>query len=282
MADWRESAVSVGRWRVVEPYLEGLTPGDDFGLFIGARQVHERGGRKRRPPVVVIPSWISSLSGGATGGLSMFGQLVGRSGDTVTGSHVFGTVEDGRIVPRHQVFTRAVVVSQDEFEGLGAIGTRGIGAIPRPAETLFFRDLYVVGGRPLTFPEASASAPSSDLDSRGAYEIARPVLEALPEGTDLLGLLAALDASYLTSDFGESHSLQVRGFLHGGLTTTRSIESPDGIFKLRPFGWREDGVEHVDRIAVFENDRLVGVVPHRGLTDWTVYLREALVAAPRL
>jgi len=280
LADWRGSAVSPERWERVRPYLEGLTPGDDLALLAGARQVH-LWGRRDQAPVVVMPSWITSLSGGASGGLSMFGQLVGRQGDRVLGSHVFGTVEAERIVPRHQVYCAATLVDRQVYEHLAALGTRGIGVIPRPSGPLFFRDLYVAGGRPLSFaePVAGRAVPGPEaLLSREAFESALPVLERLPEGTDLMSLLAALDAVFLTADFGESHSLRVRGFLHAGEAHTRSLETSDGIYKLRPFGWRDGEREVIERIALFENDRLLGVVVHRGLEDWNVYLEERLAA----
>jgi hypothetical protein len=275
MAAWRESAVSEARWKGVRPHLEALRPGDDLDLLAGARQVHLRDDPKL-PPVVVIPSWITSLSGGAAGGLSMFGQLVGRRGDRIYGSHVFGTVAGERIVPRHQLFTEATAIDEDEYERLAATGEgAGLGAVPRPGGRLFFRDLCVAGGRPLPAPEArGATLAPEALRSEAAYREILPILESLPVGTDLLSLLAAIDAVYLSDDFGESHSLRVRGFLHDGRTPTQTLETSEGVYKLRPFGWREGDREVVDRIAIFENDRLLRVVVHRGLDDWTLYLRE--------
>jgi hypothetical protein len=112
------------------------------------------------------------------------------------------------------------------------------------------------------------------LGSREAYLAAQSILEGLPEGTDLLSLLAALDSAFLTNDFGESHSLRARGFLHTGEVRTRTLEVPQGLYKLRPFGWFDGEREVVEQIAIFENDRLLGVVAHRGLDDWTQYLHE--------
>jgi hypothetical protein len=281
MADWRENAVSEARWNGVRPHLEALRPGDDLDLLAGAREVHRRDD-PRLPPVVVIPSWITSLSGGAAGGLSLLGQLVGRRGERIYGSHVFGTVVGERIVPRHQLFTEATAIDEGEYERLAATGeARGLGAIPRPGGRLFFRDLCVAGGRPLPAAGESVAAalPPDALRSEAAYREILPILESLPPGTDLLSLLAAIDAEYLSGDFGETHSLRVRGFLHDGATPTLTLETPEGVYKLRPFGWREGDREVVDRIAIFENDRLLRVVVHRGLDDWTVYLREALAGS---
>jgi hypothetical protein len=285
MAQWRERAVSERTFERVRPFLEELAPGDDLSIFKAASEVHVQRRRRRggppRPPVVVIPSWISSLSGGAAGGLSMFGQLVGRSDDVVYGSHIFGVVAKGHIVPRHQVLTTATLVSPEEFEKLVADRFPGIGRLPRPGGTLFFRDLYVAGARELAFPaptEDAPAAPAASSDglaafySEDSYRKLEPVLDGLPQGTDLFSLLRALGATFVTVDYGETHSLLAPGFLNYKRVRTRTIEGAEGVFKLRPFGWVAGDREVVDRIAIFENDRLQRVVRHDGREDWTGYL----------
>ncbi len=275
MAIWREAAVSERTWTRVEPHLEALVPGDDFRIFQAARQIHLRGSGTTARPVVVIPSWITSLSGGAAGGLSMFGQLIGRRDDRIRGSHVFGGVTGGRIHPRYQVFTEATLVDRDEFEALLEKGVRGVGQLPRVEGVLFFRDLIVVATRPLDFPEPQGVLPEDVLSgfySQAAFRAIEPVLDALPEGADLFSLLALLGATFVTDDFGESHSLLAPGFLHTREVRTQTALRQTGIFKMRPFGWVAGDREVIDRIAIFQNDRLLRIVPHRGLANWAGYL----------
>jgi hypothetical protein len=263
MRELREQAVSPGTFARVLPYLEGLAPGDSLALFEGARRIHVLGSRRDEAgprPVVVMPSWIASLSGGAAGGISMLGQLVGRSEEVLYGSHVFGFVESSRIVPRYQVLTRASLVGREEFEVLSAEGVRGLGLLPRREGPLYFRDLHVVGARALAFPEASAAAVPegtlSELSAEAAYRRILPILEGLPPGTDLLSMLAALGAVFVSEDFGESHGLRVPGFLQHERVHTRTVERPEAITKLRPFGWIDGERVVVERMAIFENDRL--------------------------
>ncbi len=275
MATWREAAVSDKTWARVRPYLEALAPGDDLRIFERARQIHVQGSDSTARPVVVIPSWITSLSGGAAGGLSMLGQLVGRHGDRIRGSHVFGTVTGGRIHPRYQVFTEATLAEREEVEGLLEGGVRGVGQLPRPDGPLFFRGLVVVATRPLDFPDPRAGLPEdvrSGFYSEAAFRTIEPVLDALPEGTDLFSLLTVLAATFVTDDFGESHSLLARGFLSTRDVRTQTALRRTGIFKMRPFGWVANDREVIDRIAIFQNDRLLRIVPHRGLANWSGYL----------
>ncbi len=274
MASWRESAVSQKRLERVLPFLEDLAPGDDLRIFAAARRVFEADDGR---PVVVMPSWITSLSGGAAGGLSLFGQLIGRSGDVIHGSHVFGYVADDRIVPRYQVVTSATVVSREEHAALAEGKARGVGVLPRPSGFLYFKDLHVAGARPLGFPEpkadsfVEASLLEGDLAafySETSFRAVEPILDDLPEGTDLFSMLQALGAAFVSHDYGETHNLLAPGFLHYKRVRTRTVEDGDGIIKLRPFGWVQDDVEVVKRIAIFENDRLRQVVQDVGLMDW--------------
>ena len=280
MAIWREAAVSERTWTRAKPHLEALAPGDELGIFQASRRIYLQGRGKAARPIVVIPSWITSLSGGSAGGLSMLGRLIGRQGDRIRGYHVFGIVTRGRIQPRFQVFTEAVLVERAEFEALLANRAPGIGQLPRPEGGLFFRDLMVVATRPLTWPDAPAELPEDVLSrfhSEAAFRAIEPVLDALPDGTDLMSLLEGLGAIFVTDDFGENHSLLVPGFLQTREVRTQTAVGPAGIFKLRPFGWQGDGGVVIDRIAIFLNDRLLQVVPHRGLDDWLGYLDPSLL-----
>lgn len=281
IAAWRGSAVSPRTWERVRPHLEALEPGDDLRLFEASRQVYRLGRRKRGRPVVVMPAWITSLSGGATGGASMLGQLVSRRGDRVYGSHVFGFVRGSRIVPRYQLLTTATVIDAATFQKLEADRERGIGALHRPDGTIHFRDLYVAGGRRLEFSDPGDAAPAEHdvaepdaaaFFSEASYRRASPVLDSLPVGTDLFSMLWLLGAEFVSSDFGESHSLRAPGFLNYKQIRTLTFEAADGIFKLRPFGWVEGDVEVVKRVAVFQNDRLRGVVPYTGFVDVVSYI----------
>lgn len=277
----RERSVSEETFTRVLPYLEDLAPGDSLRLFERARVVQMRRTRAGERPLVLIPAWISSLSGGAAGGLSMLGQLIGRRGAALYGSHVFGFVAGDRIVPRFQVMTRASLVDAEAFRALSEQRTPDIGVLPRRSGVLYFRDLHVVGTRTLDFPAptgpgsvAPVPASAAAFYSEASYREIAPLLDVVPEGTDLLSLLWILDASFVTHDFGETHSLFAPGFLNYRAVRTRTVEEPDGLFKLRPFGWVEGEREVVKRIALFENDRLLRIVRHDGRADWGSYLEE--------
>jgi hypothetical protein len=284
MSAWRESAVSPERFETVLPYLEALSPGDELRIFAGARRVYERDDGR---PVVVIPSWITSLSGGAAGGMSMFGQLVGRADDVIHGSHVFGFVHEDRIIPRYQVVTRATIVSREEHAALLALRAPALGVLARPTGLLHFKDLHVAGARPLHFPEPTAAEPPAIPPEAGvaafyteaSFREVEPTLEGLPEGTDLFSMLLALGATFVSHDHGETHHLRAPGFLQTKRVRTQTVEAPDGIIKLRPFGWVESETEVVELIAVFEDDRLTRVVRHAGLGNWLAYARDESVDA---
>jgi hypothetical protein len=282
----RGRAVSVETFERVLPYLEALDPGDDLRIFERARVVQLEGERPR----VVIPAWIPSLSGGAAGGLSMLGQLIGRRGDVLYGSHVFGFVSGDRIVPRFQVMTRATLLDEGRFRERVAEGERDLGVLPRRSGVLYFGELHVAGTRVLYFPELPTEHSTGSLPAGGAasfyseaaYRGVAPVLDGLPVGTDLLSLLWILEAEFVTSDHGDTHSLYASGFLRYRTVRTRTLETTDGIFKLRPFGWVDGEREVVARIAIFENDRLRRVVRHDGRPDWTAYLSPSQASTPRV
>ena len=278
IASWRQESVSRATWERVRPLIQALQPGDDLRIFARAREFHTLRLRSGERPVVVMPAWITSLSGGAAGGASLVGQLVSRNEDQIFGSHVFGYVAGGRIVPRYQLLTTATVVDPAEFARLVRDETPDIGVLPRPSGLIHFRDLMVAGGRPLEFDDGRRSGEGDPLDpsallSESAYRSVAPVLDSMPPGTDLFSMLWLLGAEFVTRDFGETHSLRVAGFLNTQETRTVTLERPDGVFKLRPFGWVQEGEgDVVRRIAVFRNDRLRGVVPFAGFADAQQYL----------
>jgi hypothetical protein len=112
----------------------------------------------------------------------------------------------------------------------------------------------------------------SSFYSQAAFRTVAPILYALPEGTDLFSLLGSLGAAFVTHDFGESHNLLAPGFLNTREVRTQTLLQPEGLYKLRPFGWLVNDVAVVDRIAIFRNDRLLHLVPNRGLANWAGYL----------
>ena len=70
----REEPTSPKTFERVLPYLEALRPGDDFRLFAAAKRTSwvEVDGVRR--PIVVIPAWITSLSGAKVLAVSSFGE----------------------------------------------------------------------------------------------------------------------------------------------------------------------------------------------------------------
>ena len=271
------------------PRLQQLETGDDLAILERARRVDPRelavSGRPvlARAERVVIPAWISSMSGGAVGGLSLFGQRIGRSGDRIDGSHVFGYVEGDRLVPRYQVVTRARLIERTEYERLLQRSGPGIGKLAAGPIPLYFRDLQVAHTRALAFPEPEPGPEGRAVQtvvegglasfySEQRFRNVEPLLRGLPEGIDLFGMLLALDARFVTRDGGESHSLLAPGFLNYRSVRTRTVESSDGVYKLRPFGYVQGEREIVRWLAIFKNDRLEKVVPHTGLADWAGYI----------
>jgi hypothetical protein len=283
IGELRREAMSRDAYERLLPQLERLRSGDDLAVLGRMRRVEwlDRGGRDTA--MVVIPAWIASMSGGAAGGLSLLGQRVGRAADRLHGSHVFGYVAGERLVPRYQVATRARLIDRDEYERLRQESLPGIGMLASAPRPSYFRDLEVAGTRTLAFPEPPRDGdPGEDalvedglaaFYSEERFRSVEPLLRDLPAGTDLFGMLLALDARFVTSDYGESHSLLAPGFLNYRSVRTRSIATSDGLYKLRPFGYVEGGREVVRWIAIFKNDRLEEIVPHTGLDDWSGYIR---------
>jgi hypothetical protein len=270
------------------PQLQELAAGDDLAVLERARRV-ERQDLAGGATSVVIPAWIPSMSGAAAGGLSLFGQRIGRSGDRIYGSHVFGYVAGSRLVPRYQVTTQARRIDRAEYERLTQRSVPGIGKLAGRPAPFYFRDLQVARTRSLAFPEPGADSETAfgwtgvegslaSFYSEQRFRKVEPLLQELPEGIDLFGMLLTLDARFVTSDGGQSHSLLAPGFLNYRSVRTRTVESRDGIYKLRPFGYVEieaEGEREIVRwLAIFKNDRLLRVVPHTGLADWTSYIRD--------
>jgi hypothetical protein len=281
IARLRSGATTRATYEKLLPRLEELRTDGDLELLTRMRRTHwiERGAVEW--PVVVIPSWITSLSGGAPGGISMFGQLVGRSRDSIHGSHVFGYVTGDRIIPRYQVRTQAQLVDEAEYEQLLAVSEPGIGTLASGSGGIYFRDLRVEETRALDFADPEEGLVQTEVEgglasfySRERFLAVEPSLLALSPGSDLLGMLRALDARFVTSDYGQSHSLLAPGFLNYRNVRTRSFETRDGIYKLRPFGYVEHEREVVVWIAVFKNDSLLRVVPADRQDDWEALIGE--------
>lgn len=289
VAQLRQGEMSWSALQSILPDLRKLAPGDDLSSLENWRRSYWlESADGRRSPFVIMPGWVSSLSGRAHGGLfSMFGQLFAQSGRTINGRHVFGYVwGDLNLVPQFLIITQATTIDRAEYEELNALETRGIGLFPGTSKTVYFRDLRVVETRPLPFhgPHDREVEEFQREPAEGGLAVAGFTEEAfrktekrllqIAEGTDLWGVFSELGALFITVDYGENYSLLMDGFLNRGGVRTRSISTDHAIYRLRPFGYVEGDREITKLIAVFKNGRLEKVVPHSGLEDWRGYISE--------
>lgn len=281
----RAEAMSKQVFESILPELETLEPGDDIGSFLDERKEFYTigSGGEVVDPILIIPGWIGTMSGGING--FPLGLHFAHSEKEVRGRHVFGYVWGGmNLSPQFLIITEATKIEKAEYDKLSDQKAERIGTYPGDSDWRYFRDLRVVETR--TVPsvghadvEASVAAGEIQLGpavevaefySEGAFREVEKKLRELPVGTDLWGMVSELGGFFITNDYGgRNFAIAVKGFRG---QETRSIDTDEASYALRPFGYGESGRWTVKLIAIFKNGQLERVVPHTGLEDWSGYL----------
>jgi hypothetical protein len=90
ITDLRRDALTQQAFEKVLPVLQALKPNDSLLSLEPFQKVYRDVSDTGRAPIVLMPGWISALSGGRIGGLYLLGEVTGRSGARLFGTHVFG------------------------------------------------------------------------------------------------------------------------------------------------------------------------------------------------
>lgn len=270
------------------PELQKLAPGDDLSSIkktLKAGWITSKSGK--RSPLVYMPGWINSMSGGAFGGLFAFGGMFAKSGQLINGRHVFGYVwGDINLVPQFEIITQATVIDEIEYDSLGARETNGIGRVSSVSGQVYFKDLRVLETRALPFRgisdvegQATRIEPVKKNElppfyTEKAFRDAEDILLQLNKGTGLWEMLEELGALFITTDYGENHSLLVNGLLNYKNVKPQYIETDEALYILRPFGYIQNDKEIIKLIVIFKNGLLEKITPYSGAEDWHSYLTD--------
>jgi len=278
----RREAVSQHAFETILPVLQELKPDDSLLSIEAHLKVYREQPDTGRVPIVVIPGWISSLSGGAIGGVNLIGGVTGRSGDRIFGTHVFGYVRQEMIVvPRFLVLTEATVIGETEYSRLRAERTKGAGVAVEPGGhgMLCFRDLHIRETRALSFvdelEDASVTLKPAEAGevlewffSERSFQEIEQKLRSLAPGTSFWDVLAGLGTRITTGDFGHNHTLQIRGYVSSDRFPTQFLTRETGVYSIWPFGYVKKKRERPQLVLVFKNNQLLCVSPFTG--NWNI------------
>jgi len=219
-------------------------------------------------------AWIPAMSGGISGGLTQLGQYCGRDSVNVWGEHFFGYVWGNMtLVPKYRVLTRASLISSEEYARREK--EMSVGKLEGESETLLFADPVFVECQPISVNDPGqvedATARKIEAGDLAKYpeplctdaffEEARTVLEALTPGTRMWELPARLDGVLISTDYGQSYSLQMKGFLNTRAMGPWATTHANGKYEVWTFGTMSGGNESPQRSVVFRNGSLVEVKP---------------------
>jgi len=282
VSDVRRDSLSQQAFEQILPILQELKPNDSLLSLEPHRKAYREVAYKGRGPIVVMPGWISSLSGHAPGGLSMLGRVTGRSGASLFGAHLFGYLLQERIlVPKFLVLTEATLISEAEYSRLETEKTQGIGFVLEPGGTnkLLFRDLHARGTRALSWVDESKGGPvtleplrvedARELFfSQQTFQEMEGRLRSLTPGTDFWDVLASLGTFVTTADFGDHHTLSIKAFVDSEQFPTQLLTRESGVYSIWPFGYEKKKRVMPQLVLVFKNDTLLRVSPFTG--KWSV------------
>ena len=289
-SDVRRAALSRQAFETILPVLQELKPNDSL-LSIQAHQVDYYERRDTgRVPFVVMPGWISTLSGGVIGGASLLGNVTGRSGDKLFGTHVFGYVrQEGIVIPRFLVFTEATLISETEYSRLEAEGTEGAGVAFEPGShgMLHFRGLHVRETRALSSSADKLEDGSATLESarkgsvrewffsERSFQEIEEKLRSLAPGTSFWEVFfAKLGAMVTIGDFDGDHTWQIRGYVSSERFPTQFLTRESGVYSIWPFGYAKGKQVMPRLVLVFKNDQLLRVSPFTGKWKVSEYVAE--------
>jgi hypothetical protein len=278
----RSDALSQQAFEKLLPILQELKPNDSLLSLEPYRKAYRDVPDTGRAPIVLMPGWISALSGDRLGGLSMLGGVTGRSGARLFGTHVFGYLLQERVlVPKFLVLTEATLISEAEYSRLHTEGTKGIGIVLAPGSKnkLLFRDLHVSGTRALSWVDESKGGPVTLeparvedarewLFSQQSFQEMEDRLRSLTPGTDFWDVLARLGTFVTTADFGDHHTFSIKGYVASEQFPTQYLTRESGVYSIWPFGYDKKKRVMPQLVLVFKNDTLLRVSPITG--KWSV------------
>ena len=212
VSEIRKEQMSEQVFQSVLPELQKLAPGDDLSSInnmLEAGWITSKNGK--RSPIVYMPGWINSMSGGAFGGLFAIGGMFAKSGQLINGRHVFGYVwGDNNLVPQFEIITQATMIDKIEYDKLRDRKTNGIGRVSSVSGQVYFKDLHVLEARALPFRgisdvegQAARIEPVKKNElppfyTEQAFRDAEEILLRLNQGTDLWEMLEELGALFMT------------------------------------------------------------------------------------
>jgi hypothetical protein len=219
-------------------------------------------------------AWIPAMSGGISGGLTGLGQYCGRDSVNIWGEHFFGYVWGNMtLVPKYRVLTRASLISSNEYARRKK--ETSVGKLEGKSATAYFADPVFVECQPIpgNDPGQAEGATARAIDAGDLakypeplctdafYQEATTVLEALTPGTRMWELPARLDGVLISTDYGQSYSLQMKGFLNTDAMGPWATTHADGKYEVWTFGTMSGGKESPRHSVVFRNGSLVEVKP---------------------
>jgi hypothetical protein len=285
-SDVYRDALSRQSFETFLPVLRALKPNDNLSSIEAHRTLYSTQ-RKDDFPIIVMPGWIGSLSGGSLGGFFLLGGVSERGGDRLSGTHVFGYVrQEGIVIPRFLVLTEATVISATEYSRLtpDEMKSAGMAKEPGSRKPLHFRDLHVRETRALSFIDELEDAsvklkPTTASDfhdwllSEQSFHEIEEKLRALAPGTSFWDVFARLDARIMAPDFTE-HTWLIRGYLASDKFPPQFLGQENGVYSIWPFGYTKKKREMPQLVLVFKNDHLLRVTPFKGNWKMNEYIAE--------
>ncbi len=280
----RKEQMSEEVYQSVLPELQQLAPGDNLSSIeklMKAGWIMSKSG-KREGIFAYMPGWINSMSGDAFGAITLFGAMFAKSGQLINGRHVFGYVwGELNLVPQFEIITQATVIDKIEYARLSARETNEIGLVPTESGKVYFKDVRVLKTRALPFRgisdvegQATTIEPFKKNElppfyTEQAFQDAEEILLQLNKGIDLWDMLKELGAFFMTTDYGENHSILVNGFLNYKNVRPQRLETDEALYMLRPFGYIQKkrfskDKEIIKLIVIFKNGLLEKVTPYSG------------------
>ncbi len=263
-----------------EPLLLKLKPGDSpdaTGLKWAVFPIQQ--GSRTVALVTKSDGWIQSMSGGIEQAYYKFGSLIGRSGDTVYGSHVFGYIwGEINLVPKYILRTEASLISQDEYKKLQASKAPNIGSVRDPGVVntqIYLRDIRVkdVQALPFTEPDPAgitaektpitSGSYSSAYLSPAAFQESELKLKQLNKGTPLMVAVKTLGGIFVMMPTGVDFTIfGMKGFLNTTSEHRWTMLRPAGVITVWGFGYVEGGKEVPKLALVFRNSEVLDIVPY--------------------
>lgn len=273
----RKKTVTEKAYAKAEKRLMSLSPGTSLDhRKIGWKFEKLRKG-ETQISIAHANGWISSMSGAFDGAVFGIGKVIAVDGDHIYGQHVFGSVWGNmNIAPRILLVVKARLISADEYETLKREKneSRGVAHFDEGV-TLYFRDVAIHDVREVAGAPASLKGSSKErigaseigdwinsMYTQDSYQLAATALTELTSDSDQWDLIAALDGTFLTNDFGGSYVLCMPGYANAEKDRRWTVLRDDAVYTVWPFGYSNGEAELVQQCAVFRNGKFHKLLPY--------------------